>query len=191
MIFRYNKIKILKNLLRSNVSSITWTGGEALLLDGIDELLQIAYANGIKNKLITNGKLLDQSKIEKIGKYLDSITLSIDSIDSDINEKFGRGYKHYQNIKDILEYLNDKDIKIRINSVVCSYNKTTFKDLISFLNNYNIYSWRLFKFMPLREKAVKNKNEFEISLKDYKNQKNRFKNTRRYGKKIYSYISRW
>lgn len=159
--------KILENLLRSNVSSITWTGGEALLLDGIDELLQIAYANGIKNKLITNGKLLDQSKIEKIGKYLDSITLSIDSIDSDMNEKFGRGYKHYQNIKDILDYLNDKDIKIRINSVVCSYNKTTFKDLISFLNNYNIYSWRLFKFMPLREKAVKNKNEFEISLKDY------------------------
>jgi MoaA/NifB/PqqE/SkfB family radical SAM enzyme len=159
--------KILNNLLKSNITSITWTGGEALLLDGIDELLKIAHSNGVKNKLITNGKLLDQNKIEKIGKYLDSITLSIDSIDSDINEKLGRGYQHYQNIKNILDYLKDKDIKIRINSVVCSYNKTMFKNLIAFLNNYNIYSWRLFKFMPLREKAVKNKNEFEISLKEY------------------------
>ncbi|MEG1142974.1 MAG: radical SAM protein [Bacilli bacterium] len=161
--------KVLENLLRSNISSITWTGGEALLLDGIEELLYISFSHGIKNKLITNGKLLDQLKIEKIGKYLDSITLSIDSIDSEINETLGRGNSHYQNIKKILDYLKNRNIKIRINSVVCSYNKALFKDLVYFLNNYDIYSWRLFKFMPLREKAIINKKEFEISLKDYIN----------------------
>lgn len=161
--------QILQNLLKSNISSITWTGGEALLLKGIDELLQIAFSHGVKNKIITNGKLLDQIRIEKIGKYLDSITLSIDSIDSSVNEKLGRGEDHCQNIKEILDYLKDKNIKVRINSVVCSYNKKSFNDLISFLNNYNIYSWRIFKFMPLREKAFTNKSEFDISLKDYYN----------------------
>ena len=29
------------------------------------------------------------------------------------------------------------------------------------------YSWRIFKFMPLREKAVTNKDEFNISMEEY------------------------
>ena len=33
-------LTILKNLIDAEVNCITWTGGEALLLDGIDELLK-------------------------------------------------------------------------------------------------------------------------------------------------------
>lgn len=162
--------KILDNLIHDEVTDITWTGGEALLLNGIDELLEIAYNNGIKNKLITNGKLLSPDRIIKIGKYLDSITLSIDSTDNLINEKLGRGFDHYNNIKQILDYLKSNfNIKIRINSVVCSYTKREYETLIDFLNQYNIFSWRLFKFMPLRETAVTNKDEFSISAIEYNN----------------------
>ena len=162
--------KILNNLINDGVTDITWTGGEALLLDGIDELLEIAYNKGIKNKLITNGKLLNVDRIKKIGKYLDSITLSIDSTNSLINEKLGRGLDHYDNVKEILDYLKaNSNVKIRINSVVCSYTKNEYQNLITFLNSYNVYSWRLFKFMPLRETAVTNKDEFSISLDDYNN----------------------
>lgn len=161
-------IKILNNLIYNGVTDITWTGGEALLLNGIDKLLEIGYNNGIKNKLITNGKLLNIDRIIKIGKYLDSIVLSIDSTDNLINEKLGRGFDHYNNVKEILDYLKvNFKVKIRINSVVCSYTKNEYKKLITFLNNYDIYSWRLFKFMPLRETAVNNKDEFSISLNEY------------------------
>ena len=150
---------ILNNLDDSDVNNITWTGGEALLLDGIDELLKKSYEKGIKNKIITNGKLLTKERIDKIYKYLDSITLSIDSIDDDTNYSLGRGKNHFQEIKDILDYIKLKnyDIRIRINSVVCKNNLGKFDDLITFLNGYNIYSWRIFKFMPLRETAIKNK----------------------------------
>ncbi len=71
-------LQILNNLYDSGINSITWTGGEALLLSGIDELLKISYEKGIKNKIITNGKLLTPERINKIYKYLDSNTLSID-----------------------------------------------------------------------------------------------------------------
>lgn len=161
--------KILNNLESSGVTSITWTGGEALLLNGIDELLKISHEKGIKNKIITNGKLLTKERIDKIYKYLDSITLSIDSIDDDINYSLGRGKNHFEEIKEILEYIKEKkyDVKIRINSVVCKNNVNNFEDLTNFLNNYNIYSWRIFKFMPLREKAVINKESFDIPLSIY------------------------
>lgn len=162
-------LSILNNLKQAGVNSITWTGGEALLLDGIDELLKKSYEMGIKNKIITNGKLLNHNRIDKIYKYLDSITLSIDSTDSEINDFLGRGKNHFEEIKEILDYINSKsyNTKIRINSVVCRNNLHDFKDLINFLNNYKIYSWRIFKFMPLREKAIVNQNMFNISLNRY------------------------
>lgn len=162
-------IEILNNLENSGVTSITWTGGEALLLNGIDELLKISHEKGIKNKIITNGKLLTKERIDKIYKYLDSITLSIDSIDDDINYSLGRGKNHFEEIKEILDYIKEKnyDVKMRINSVVCKNNVNNFEDLTNFLNNYNIYSWRIFKFMPLREKAVINKESFDIPLSIY------------------------
>ena len=162
---------ILNNLVESGVNSITWTGGEALLLKEIDKLIKFSHEYGIKNKIITNGKLLNKERIDKIYRYLDSITLSIDSVDDNTNEELGRGRNHYQEIKDILDYIKIKnyDIKIRINSVVFKNNLNKFNGLIDFLENYNIYSWRIFKFMPLRETAVKNKDEFNVSMKDYNN----------------------
>lgn len=162
-------LNILNNLENSGITSITWTGGEALLLNGIDDLLKISYEKGIKNKIITNGKLLTNERIDKIYKYLDSITLSIDSINDDINDSLGRGRNHFEEIKEILDYIKEKkyNVKIRINSVVCKNNIDDFKDLTNFLNNYDIYSWRIFKFMPLREKAVMNKESFDVSLDNY------------------------
>lgn len=166
--FEENK-KILDNLIESRINAITWTGGEALLVDKIDKLLKISFDHGIKNKIITNGKLLTNDMIDRIYPYLDSITLSIDSINKDVNEQIGRGYNHYEEIKSVLDYIAYKkyDVKIRINSVVCKYNLDSFEQLTDFLNKYDIYSWRIFKFMPLREIAVLNKDKFDVTMDEY------------------------
>ncbi len=160
--------KILKRIIEQKITDITWTGGEALLLNYVDDLLKISSGKGIRNKLITNGQLLTNERIDRIGKYLDSITLSLDTIDDNINEMLGRGYNHFKRIREILDYVHLKypSIKIRINSVICKYTKDV-TGLIEFLNGYDIYSWRIFKFMPLRELAEINKNEFSISEKEY------------------------
>ena len=163
-------LKILNNLILADVKAITWTGGEALLVDGLDKLLAISHEHGIKNKLITNGKLLTQDRIINIIKYLDNITLSIDSTDNEINEKLGRGKEHYSTIKNILDYIKANDfnnVKININSVANRYNLDSFSEITNFLNNYNIDSWRIFKFMPLREKAILNSNQFSITSKEF------------------------
>lgn len=161
--------RILDNLIESGINEITWTGGEALLLDGIDELIIKAYNSGIKNKIITNGKLLTTAKIEKLHNYLDSITLSIDSVDNQINDKLGRGIDHYARIDNILTYIKSNNIKtkIRINTVMNKLNLEHIKELVDYLNNFNIYSWRIFKFMPLRETAIKNQEDFDITNKEY------------------------
>ena len=161
--------RILDNLIASGVKNITWTGGEALLVNGLDELLERAHKYKIRNKLITNGKLLTHTMIDKIYKYLDNLTLSIDSINNETNKNLGRGEFHYTEVKDILDYIKKKkyNLKVCINIVVCKLNLNDIKDLIDFLNNYDIYSIRAFKFMPLRERAIDNKDMFDITDSEY------------------------
>ena len=161
--FKENE-KILGNLIEDGVTDITWTGGEALIYENIEKLIKIAHQNGIRNKLITNGKILANSNMEIIN-YLDSLTLSLDSTNNEINKELGRGKEHFKDVKDILDYIkeNNSDIKLRINTVANKLNIDNMSEFILFLNEYNIYAWRIFRFMPLRETAVKNKNKFEIS----------------------------
>ena len=169
--------RILDNLIKDGITDITWTGGEALLYPNLISLLKKAKENGINNKLITNGMLLAQNdEIKEICNYLDSLTLSIDSTDNEINAELGRGVNHYNNIKTILEYVKDKELKLNINTVVSKKNINQLDDLGNFLNKYKINSWRVFQFMPLRETAEKNREQFEISDAEFESKKEYFKN---------------
>lgn len=168
--------KILDNLIKDGITDITWTGGEALLYNNLIGLLKKSKENGIKNKLITNGTLLaENDEMKEICKYLDSLTLSIDSSNNEINKELGRGIKHFNNVKTVLEYVKDKDLKLNINTVVSKKNIDELNELGEFLNNYKVNSWRVFKFMPLRETAEKNREQFEISEAEFESKKEIFK----------------
>ncbi len=147
-----------------------------MLYPNLIELLKISKEHGIKNKLITNGSILaHNNEIRKVCDYLNSLTLSIDSIDSNTNDFLGRGKDHYDDIKNILDYVQDKDIKLNINTVVTQRNKEEIEELGEFLNHYKINMWKFFKFMPLRETAKENKNFFEISNQEFENFENKSK----------------
>ena len=169
--------KILNNLIKDGVNNITWTGGEALLYPNLKELLKISQENGIKNKLITNGMVLAQNEnMREILDYLDSLTLSLDTINDDTNEELGRGKNHFEEVKTILDYVKGKSLKVNINTVVSKKNINEMEQLGEFLNNYNISKWKFFKFMPLRETAEKNKDEFAITDAEFEQTKNVFRN---------------
>lgn len=168
--------RILKNLIEEGITDITWTGGEALLYPNVVPLMKLAKENGVKNKLITNGLLLAQSNHkEEICDNLDYLVLSIDSIDDQTNIELGRGINHYKNIKEVLDYVKDKDLKLNINTVVSKENINQLDDLGNFLNNYKINTWKFFKFMPLRETAEKNREMFEITDDEFDMKKGVFK----------------
>ena len=164
--------KVLRKLIEDGVKEITWTGGEALLYKGFIDLLKIAKENGVKSKLITNGTLVaNNNDIREICNYLDKLTLSIDSVDNEVNIELGRGKEHYSNIKTVLEYLKNKKLKVAINTVVSKVNIEYLEELGKFISNYNISSWRIFKFTPLRETAKVNKDKFEITTEEFNSKK--------------------
>ena len=161
--------KVLKKLISMGIEKITWTGGEALLYNDLEILMKEAHKNGIKNNLITNGKLLDANKINKMEENLDYITFSLDSLDKEINEELGRGKNQDDHIIELINFIvdNNKKIKIKLNSIVTSKNIESIKELIKIVNRYNFERWKLFKFLPLRGKGRENENDFRITDEQY------------------------
>lgn len=185
--FEENK-EVLMKLIRAGVNYITFSGGEALLYPNIVDLLKIARQYGVKSKLITNGSLIaNNEKMREALDYLDTITLSLDTINDDINEQMGRGRKHFAEIKEVLDVLKDKKIRIKINTVVTKLNIDYIEELGEFLNsNYKINEWRIFRFAPLRELAKENEEKFEITDEQFKSTKEIFqKNYKNIGKVNY------
>ncbi len=164
----HNK-EVINKIAEDGISNMTFTGGEPLLYPNILELLKLAEEKGIKSKLITNGQILATNpKIREVYNHLDTITLSIDSINNELNEKMGRGYNHFNNIKTVLDTLREYYVKVNINTVVSKMNIDYLQELGEFLNDYNINAWRIFKFVPLRETAKINEKQFEISKVDFR-----------------------
>lgn len=164
----HNK-EVINKVAEDGIRNMTFTGGEPLLYPNILELLKLAEKKGIKSKIITNGQILaNNQKMREIYNYIDSITLSIDSANNEMNEKLGRGYNHLNNIRMVLNSLGEYDVKVNINTVVSRVNIDHLGELGEFLKEYKINSWRIFKFIPLRETAKLNREKFEISSAEFR-----------------------
>ena len=164
---REENFKILNNIITSGIKNVTFTGGEALLMPYLSELILFCSENDIKSKLITNGILFTDKFFNQIKNSLNYLNLSLDSISKETNLLLGRGCEHFENVKKCLSLVADSQINLSINSVATKLNKNDLFELAKFLSNKNISEWRIFKFMPLREKAKVNEKEFEISQDEY------------------------
>ena len=109
---------ILKRIIDYGTEQITWSGGEALLVPHVIKLMKYAKEHGIYNKLTTNGKLLNNEKINEIKPYIDLVALSIDSFNDNTNHSIGRGYEQREIVIDRIKNLINSGILVDINTIV-------------------------------------------------------------------------
>lgn len=175
-----NKI-ILSKLTSLGVDKILWAGGEPFLYKDLNKLLKLSKEQGLINYLNTNASLLTENNVFEKTKYVDRLIISLDFVDDNLNDRYGIGKNYYYHVQKILNKLKATDLEIQINTVLFSKNIDYIDDLYKELRKYNIKYWKILQYLPIRGKALKEKNslsitenEFEKCVSKYKKEKNNF-----------------
>ena len=137
---------------RTGIRHIKLTGGEPLLRDDICRLVRsIRETDGIETvSLTTNGILLGKYSAELAAAGLDSINVSLDTLDE---ERFAviSGISSLFTVKDILAGIDKAladGLKVRINSVLTDINRDEWADL-SLLARDRRLDVRFIELMPM------------------------------------------
>lgn len=171
-----NNFKIMKKLKAMGIKRINWSGGEFFLYKDYLRLLKAAKRLKLKCSLTTNALLLNEHIIDKIVKYIDYITFSVEFVDDKENEKFGRGSNYFKNLTHIISYINNKypNFKIKINTVIMKTNIDKLDDIYKELRKYKIYHWKFMEFCPFRTHDNEKINNLSITLPQLKSVINQF-----------------
>ena len=141
---------ILRNLKEAGVKKINFTGGEPLLCRNLGELVKYAKELGMATSIVTNGYYLTERVgrefLEKYGKYIDWIGISLDSGREEVEIALGRGYgDHVKRILNAVELIRElhPHIGIKINTVVTKLNHQ--EDMHWIIRRISPDRWKVFQ----------------------------------------------
>ena len=136
-------LSLIDELYEMGTRHISLNGGEALMRDDIEIIVDKINAKNILCQLTTNG-LLVKEKINVL-KKVDSLCVSLDGNkkSTDLN----RGAGAYDRIIEAIECLNDNKIKFYTNAVLTKNNKNAVDEVMELAGKYGFRA----QFSLLRE----------------------------------------
>lgn len=144
-------LKIIDEIVKQNISKITFAGGEPMLCKWLPNLIKHSKQAGLTTMIVTNGYLLTKEWIEQQSNYLDWITLSIDSVNPNTQIDIGRSNKRNFLTQDDYLYkvqlIKKNNIRFKLNTVVCSTNAS--ENMADFVIAIKPERWKIFQVLPI------------------------------------------
>ena len=180
-ILSYEEIIHLCSILKKiGLTKIRITGGEPLLRKNIDKLVyKLKTESGIDNvSMTTNGSLLTDSKLKKLkSSGLDSITLSLDTLDSKKITKINGTKKHFDldmvltaiekyftTVKTntvVIKNINDDEVLDIVNKLSVLRSEIRF---IEYMDVGESNNWNFSKIIPSQELYELINSKYELSI---------------------------
>ena len=129
-------VKIIDNITRFKVDTISFGGGEPLLRKpDLDKLIPMIASRGIPINIITNATLLTRDFLGSIGQYKDKITfgLSVDGLEKETDQIRGAGV--FNKVMAAAEYLQQAGWQFFFTSVLMPQNFFGFIDFLKFIHH--------------------------------------------------------
>ncbi len=147
---------ILKLKNEAKVPFISFTGGEPLLRDDIEELIAYATEIGLKVNLISNGTLLTNEKVKSLKQVgLRSAQISLESPDRDIHN-YLTGAKTFDKTVNGIKNLISNNIYVHTNTTINRYNYKSMYEYPDFAKSIGLKKFSANIIIPVGT-AKKNK----------------------------------
>lgn len=159
--------KGLRELTDDKDFVINFGGGEALMLNGLLDVVYFANKLGFLTNIASNGWLIDEKIAKKIADSgLTHINISLDSLDEELHDQM-RGVKGtYRRVMNAIECLKRYSKKIKIGICCVMYNKNLdgILPLLNWVNSNDKIDW--IGFMA----AMQPNNTYPVDKEWYKHE---------------------
>ncbi len=119
------------------VPNIVFTGGESLMRDDLEELIDYAEQKGIVTGLITNGRLLTKERVASLEKAgLDYVQVTIESYDPKIHNAMCQSETFDETVAGIRNVVGA--IYTTTNTTITPANKESIVEMLPFIHSLGI-----------------------------------------------------
>lgn len=173
---RNEQFQLLETLWGAGLfKKINFAGGEPTLIPHLPDLIKYASDLGFETSIVTNGSLINENWLNKVVNHLNILTLSVDSFNNNTNLISGRNQNGKimckENILKLTKNVKDRNINLKINTVVSMYNKEEV--LTDLINTIRPFRWKILqatKIIGQNEEIAQNylinANEFNDFVKN-------------------------
>lgn len=157
--------KLIDELSKYGCEFLAIGGGEPLLYKEIEKVIKYAISKGVEVELVSNGILFSDEMIEKLYNVgLRYVQISLDGESPNTYSKV-RGTDFFEKVVNNIEKVNKK-FNTSVSTVLCRYNYDKIFDIIKIVNNINVDSYRIMKFIETG-RGSDNKNILQITPKEF------------------------
>jgi radical S-adenosyl methionine domain-containing protein 2 len=154
---------------KTPVSRFNLAGGEPLLYQGIDELIEYINSKNIQVSLITNGHLLSEKHIRRFKGIVSMVGLSLDALQPELMRKMGRCTQtnevlSTENCIALCKSIHENGIQLKINTVVSILN--LHENLTDFIQTVCPTRWKILKMKQFSSNNFDN-TELEITDNEF------------------------
>ena len=157
--------EIFKEARGLGITTVDISGGEPFSYRHIFQFLEILHDSGITTNIATKYPLTRQEigKLKSLG--IKSLQISIDAITPNLLEQIVGVQGYAERIINTFRYLEEMDIKVRINTVITPRNCDDIENLVYFLTTFrNVY--RL-SFSPYAKSRFNHKDSYYVAPETY------------------------
>ena len=133
-------IKVVNDAVDLGINRIDFTGGEVLTKPYFLDVLRYLDTQPVSYNFFSNLTLANDNVIEELAKLkgLTSIITSIDYLEPKKHNKFRGGEMAFERSLHAITRLNQKNVKVIVNTMVMDDNRDSLGDLVEFFINQGV-----------------------------------------------------
>ena len=145
-------LRIIDEIANNGCQKVNFASGEPTLVPFLPDLIQYAKKKGLFVSIISNGTGISKKFLDRCGRFIDLIGLSIDSSIKSIEKTLGRtlrienpsvNYSHVDVIREKAKWIHDYDIPLKINTTITPLNWQ--EDMQELIRELKPIRWKVFQ----------------------------------------------
>ena len=166
---RDESLRVVELLALAGFEKINFAGGEPTLCPWLPDLIRRAKDLDMTTSIVTNGTKLTPVYLDALIDTLDWVTLSIDSLDVEVNRRTGRMLKQgpldEKEYRNLVRLVRERGFRLKINTVVTDANKD--EDMTEFIQWAQPERWKVFQVLPMDGQNDDTLGNLTVTAKEY------------------------